>query len=117
MSDLTTTTNQQFDLSPQNFDQALTFSKYLAGSDMVPKDFKGKPENCLIAMQWGYELARDEFGDGGGVVSQHADVAGHFAEDLHDVIGEGVVVVDHEDHGGGSPGGFSGRGRRLPGPA
>ena len=56
MSDLTTTTNQQFDLSPQNFDQALTFSKYLAGSDMVPKDFKGKPENCLIAMQWGAEL-------------------------------------------------------------
>lgn len=56
MSELTTTTPQQFDLSPQNFDQALTFSKYLAGSDMVPKDFKGKPENCLIAMQWGYEL-------------------------------------------------------------
>ena len=34
MSDLTTTTNQQFDLSPQNFDQALTFSKYLAGSEL-----------------------------------------------------------------------------------
>lgn len=45
-----------FNLSPQNFEQALTFSKYLANSDMVPKDFKGKPENCLIAMQWGYEL-------------------------------------------------------------
>jgi hypothetical protein len=46
----------QFDLSPQNFDQALTFSKYLADSDLVPKDFKGKPGNCLIAMQWGAEL-------------------------------------------------------------
>ena len=46
----------QFDLSPQNFEQALTFSNYLAESDLVPKDFKGKPGNCLIAMQWGAEL-------------------------------------------------------------
>ena len=48
--------NQQLDLSPQTFEQALTFSKYLADSDLVPKDFKGKPANCLIAMQWGAEL-------------------------------------------------------------
>ncbi|MGE8282029.1 MAG: hypothetical protein ACN6O2_16540 [Stenotrophomonas sp.] len=47
---------QQFDLSPQTFEQALTFCDYLAGSDMVPKDFKGKPGNCLIAIQWGSEL-------------------------------------------------------------
>lgn len=45
-----------FDLSPRNFEQALTFSDYLADSDMVPKDFKGRPGNCLIAMQWGAEL-------------------------------------------------------------
>lgn len=49
-------TAKQFDLSPQSFDQALTLSQYLADSDMVPKDFKGKPGNCLIAMQWGMEL-------------------------------------------------------------
>jgi hypothetical protein len=46
----------KFDLSPQNFEQALTFAGYLADSDMVPKDFKGRPGNCLIAMQWGAEL-------------------------------------------------------------
>ena len=45
-----------FDLSPQTFEQALTFSQYLADSDLVPKDFKGKPANCLVAMQWGMEL-------------------------------------------------------------
>ena len=45
-----------FDLSPRNFEQALTFSNYLADSDMVPKDFKGRPGNCLIAIQWGAEL-------------------------------------------------------------
>lgn len=47
---------QQFDLSPQTFEQALTFANYLADSDLVPKDFKGKPGNCLIAMQWGSEI-------------------------------------------------------------
>lgn len=46
----------QFDLSPQTFEQALTFANYLADSDMVPKDFRGKPGNCLIAMQWGFEV-------------------------------------------------------------
>ena len=45
-----------FDLSPRNFEQALTFSDYMADSDMVPKDFKGRPGNCLIAIQWGAEL-------------------------------------------------------------
>lgn len=47
---------QQLDLSPQTFDQALVFCDYLADSDLVPKDFKGKPANCLIAIQWGAEL-------------------------------------------------------------
>ena len=46
----------QVDLSPQTFEQALTFANYLADSNMVPKDFQGKPANCLIAMQWGTEL-------------------------------------------------------------
>lgn len=45
-----------FDLSPQTFEQAMKFSQMLADSDLVPKDFRGKPGNCLIAMQWGSEL-------------------------------------------------------------
>lgn len=56
MSNALTTKTSTFDLSPQTFDQALTFSQYLADSDMVPKDYKGKPGNCLIAMQWGAEV-------------------------------------------------------------
>jgi hypothetical protein len=47
---------QQFDLSPRNFEQALTFAQYMADSALVPKDFMGKPGNCLIAIQWGAEL-------------------------------------------------------------
>jgi hypothetical protein len=53
---LAVATRQQFDLSPQTFEQALTFSEYLAASDMVPKAYRGKPGDCLIAMQWGYEV-------------------------------------------------------------
>lgn len=47
---------QQFDLSPQTFEQALTFANYLADSDMVPKQYRGKAGDCLIAMQWGFEI-------------------------------------------------------------
>lgn len=54
--EVTPTRGMSFDLSPQTFEQAVTFSEILARSDLVPKDFKGKPENCLIAMQWGSEL-------------------------------------------------------------
>jgi hypothetical protein len=57
MTELATQTRSgQFDLSPQTFDQALTFAKYLAESEMVPKQFRGKQGDCLIAMQWGYEV-------------------------------------------------------------
>lgn len=56
ISALTVAPRQQFDLSPQTFEQALTFSKYLAESEMVPKQFRNKPGDCLIAMQWGYEV-------------------------------------------------------------
>lgn len=45
-----------FDLSPQTFEQALTFANYMAESEMVPKGFRGKPGDCLIAMQWGYDV-------------------------------------------------------------
>lgn len=47
---------RQFDLAPQNFEQALQFAEYLAASEMVPKQYRNKPGDCLIAMQWGYEL-------------------------------------------------------------
>lgn len=56
MNELSTQQAGGLDLSPRTFEQALEFSRYLADSDMVPKDYKGKPGNCLIAMQWGAEL-------------------------------------------------------------
>lgn len=47
---------QSFDLSPRSLEEALKFADYLADSELVPKDFKGKPGNVLVAIQWGMEL-------------------------------------------------------------
>lgn len=45
-----------FSLAPRNLEEAFRLADMLAQSDMVPKDFRGKAGNVLIAMQWGYEV-------------------------------------------------------------
>lgn len=45
-----------FDLSPRDFEQALKMADYMAKSEMVPKGYRGRPGDCLIAMQWGMEI-------------------------------------------------------------
>jgi hypothetical protein len=47
---------QAFSLAPRNLDEAFRLADMLADSDLVPKDFKGKPGNVMIAMQWGMEV-------------------------------------------------------------
>lgn len=47
---------QPFSLAPRNFDEAWRMAEILADSDLVPKDFRGKPGNCLVAIQWGAEV-------------------------------------------------------------
>lgn len=48
------TTNQGF--APTTLTEAMTFSEMLSKSQMVPKAYQGKPEDVLVAMQWGREL-------------------------------------------------------------
>jgi hypothetical protein len=43
-------------LALQSFDDAFRFSKMVAASEFAPKDFKGKPESCLLAIQHGSEV-------------------------------------------------------------
>jgi len=43
-------------LALQSFDDAYRFAKMVAASDFAPKDFKGKPESCLLAIQHGSEV-------------------------------------------------------------
>ena len=43
-------------LVPKTMNEAIKFSKMLAASSMVPKQFQGKPEDILVAVQWGSEV-------------------------------------------------------------
>lgn len=51
-----TTRSASVSLAPTNMPEAMQFADMLAKSDMVPKDFKGRPANVLVAIQWGYEV-------------------------------------------------------------
>ena len=42
--------------TPTNLTEAMTFSQMLAKSTMVPKAYQGRPEDILVAVQWGAEL-------------------------------------------------------------
>ena len=43
-------------LRPQSFPELVQFAQMAAKSQMVPKDFVGKPENIMLAIQMGSEL-------------------------------------------------------------
>lgn len=43
-------------ITPQSFDEAMAIAEKLAASDLVPKAYKGKPANMVIAWEMGAEL-------------------------------------------------------------
>ena len=43
-------------LVPTNFDQLVRFSEMAAQSELVPRDYRGKPSNIMIAVQMGSEI-------------------------------------------------------------
>ncbi|MBI4395466.1 MAG: hypothetical protein HY548_00125 [Elusimicrobia bacterium] len=45
-----------FNLQPRTLEEALHFAKLMADSELVPKDYRGKPGNVLIAVQMGAEI-------------------------------------------------------------
>jgi hypothetical protein len=45
-----------FGLTPRTLEEAWRFAQMLAASDLVPKDYRGKPENAMVAMQYGAEV-------------------------------------------------------------
>lgn len=47
---------QDFSFQISTLDQALDYARMISESDLAPKDYKGKPGNCLIAMQFGSEI-------------------------------------------------------------
>ncbi len=43
-------------LAITTFDEAFRFAQMVAKTDFAPKDFRGKPEACLLALQFGAEV-------------------------------------------------------------
>ena len=43
-------------LRPANMTEAIEFSKILAGSELVPKAYRNRPQDILVCVQWGYEV-------------------------------------------------------------
>ena len=50
------TASSMFNMRPRNLDEAMRYAELIAQSDMVPKDYKGKPANIMVAIQYGAEL-------------------------------------------------------------
>ena len=50
------TTQPAFSLTPRNLEEALKFADIMSKSDLVPRDFKDKPGNILVAIQKGLEI-------------------------------------------------------------
>lgn len=56
MNELANTATFNAVMTPTNFDEAWRYAQIMAASDLVPKDYKGKPENCLVGIQLGAEV-------------------------------------------------------------
>ena len=56
MSTEISTHTQPRGLALQTFDDAFRFAKMVSASEFAPKDFRGKPESCLLAIQHGAEI-------------------------------------------------------------
>ena len=50
------TTQPAFSLTPRNLEEALKFADIMSKSDLVPRDFRDKPGNILVAIQKGLEI-------------------------------------------------------------
>jgi hypothetical protein len=49
------TTNRQ-GFAPNTVTEAIQFSEMLANSNMVPKQYMGKPQDIMVCIQWGMEM-------------------------------------------------------------
>jgi len=55
-TEISTHTTPARGLALATFDDAFRFAKVVAATEFAPKDFRGKPEACLLAIQHGAEL-------------------------------------------------------------
>ncbi len=48
--------DERFTMIPKDFREAIEFAKFLSTADMIPKAFKGKPADILLAVQMGVDV-------------------------------------------------------------
>lgn len=46
----------KFTMEPRTLEEAMKFADIIAKSDLIPKNFQGKPGDILVAIQWGQEV-------------------------------------------------------------
>lgn len=97
-----------YSLVPQNFEQLMAYCAFISKSDLIPKEYRGKPSNVLIAVQMGAELGMSPqaalqsiavingrpslWGDGFlGIIRTHKD----FESCEEWLVGEGDGMVAH----------------------
>lgn len=56
MNEITTTSERPTSLAPKTLEEALRFADILSKSELVPKDYQGRPANAFVAIQWGQEI-------------------------------------------------------------
>jgi hypothetical protein len=55
-TEISTNTAPARGLALASFEDAFRFSKMVSASEFAPKDFRGKPESCMLAIQHGSEV-------------------------------------------------------------
>ncbi|MBT8046511.1 MAG: hypothetical protein KJN67_05035, partial [Pontiella sp.] len=53
---VTTTTTGGFDLEPKDLSEAKELASMIASTNLVPKQYQGKPADCLVCIMMGNEL-------------------------------------------------------------
>src|SRR4051794_18834410 len=56
MNDILPATTRATALTPRTYQEAVDFAALMSKSSMVPQEYRGRPENILLALQLGAEL-------------------------------------------------------------
>lgn len=46
----------KFSMEPRTLEEAIKYADIISKSGLVPKDYQGKPQDILVAIQWGQEV-------------------------------------------------------------
>lgn len=83
-------------LAPRTLAEAWRMAKFFAASNLVPKDFRGRPADCLLAIQFGLEVGLAPF----TAIQSVAVINGRpgiWGDGLMALVMSSPLYVDHEE--------------------